>query len=126
MQDVNITVSQLLQGSTQVQQGLEKLDASIQGGSYQSEETTMIISKENSLVSSIQAYIHGVTQIHDGLATLSDASQTLLSGSSQLSNGITQFAQQTPNLIQRYKSWQMKQVVYIVVLLNWYKIILIL
>ena len=125
MQDVNITVSQLLQGSTQVQQGLEKLDASIQGGSYQSEETTVIISKENSLVSSIQAYIHGVTQIHGGLATLFDASQTLLSGSSQLSNGIRQFVQQTPNLIQRYKPWQMEQVVYIVVLLNWYKIILI-
>ena len=82
MQQADTAVSQLAQGSTQVQQGLEKLNASIQGGTY------------------IDAYTNGVSQVNQGLSTLSSSSQALVSGSQQLSSGTSQLAQKTPTLVQ--------------------------
>ena len=93
MQQADTAVSQLAQGSTQVQQGLEKLNASIQGGTYIDAESEKTIVKENSLQYGLQAYTNGVSQVNQGLSTLSSSSQALVSGSQQLSSGTSQLAQ---------------------------------
>ncbi len=100
MQQADTAVSQLAQGSTQVQQGLEKLNASIQGGTYIDAESEKTIVKENSLQYGLQAYTNGVSQVNQGLSTLSSSSQALVSGSQQLSSGTSQLAQKTPTLVQ--------------------------
>ena len=66
----------------QLQSGLEDLNTSV----------------KTSLIPGIEAYMKGVSQIHDGLGKLEHQNQTLLQGSQQLTDGLLSFKQQTPAL----------------------------
>ena len=72
----------LEKGSQQLQSGLEDLNTSVR----------------TSLIPGIEAYMKGVSQIHDGIGKLEHQNQTLLQGSQQLTDGLLSFKQQTPAL----------------------------
>lgn len=99
----------LIQALNTIQSGLDKIDASVNGGTYktlnsQNQIVEVNVQKEQSLAYGVQAYLAGTSQVNDGLKTLTSNNETLVGGSQQLASGTDSLAKQTPTLVSGIKA----------------------
>ena len=91
----------LLKGSKSVQAGLNNVSASLNGGTYINDNgTTTEIKAENALVSGIQTYTAGVSQVNAGLEKIASNNETLTNGASALADGTSTLNSNVPALTQ--------------------------
>ncbi|WP_050636870.1 YhgE/Pip domain-containing protein [Candidatus Stoquefichus sp. SB1] len=99
----------MIQALSTMQAGLDKIDASVNGGTYQTvndknEVVNVNIAKEKSLVYGVNAYVKGTENVNNGLATITSNNQKLTSGSTQLAQGTNLLVKQTPTLVSGIKA----------------------
>ena len=99
----------LIQALQTMQAGLDKVDASVNGGSFttlnqNNKPIKITIDKKDSLVGGVTAYLAGTNQVNEGLKTITANNSTLINGASQLANGTAEIQKQTPTLISGVKA----------------------
>ena len=99
----------LIQALQTMQAGLDKVDASVNGGSFitlnqNNKPIKITIDKKDSLVGGVTAYLAGTNQVNEGLKTITANNSTLTNGASQLANGTAEIQKQTPTLISGVKA----------------------